>query len=415
MTTPLDLRSRAARRNANLRTRLETVVPALMARHGIDAWVLVGREYNEDPVLRTMLPATWLSARRRTILVFTRFGRERHAVARYDIEPYFTRAWDPKREPDQWKQVAAVLAAAQPQAIAVSVSPTFALADGLSHSEHEAMLAALDAGQRSRIVPAEPLAVGWLESRIPAEIDDLGTACRLAHAIIRRGLSTEAIAPGVTTTEDLEWWFCEEAAAQRLQVWFHPTVSVQRRGGPDRTGFANHPPATAILPGDLVHVDFGVEYLGMHTDQQQHAYVLHPGERAAPPGLVAGIRTGNVAQDLVMDEMVRGRTGNDVLAAARRAAADADIDLTLYTHALGLHGHAAGPTIGLWDQQERVPGAGDYPLYPDTAYSVELAVTVAVPEWEGQPVRIMLEEDAWFDGHRVELLDGRQTELWLVG
>lgn len=414
MTSPLPLRHRAARHDANLQERLETVVPDLMQGHEIDAWVLVGREYNEDPVLRTMLPSTWLSARRRTILVFTHRGGERHAVARYGIEPFFPRSWEPETQPDQWRRVAEVLRAAGPETIGVSVSPTFALADGLSQSEHASLLAALDHEQRPRIVSAEPLAIGWLETRIPAEIEDLRFACRLAHQIVGRGLSSEAITPGVTTTTDLEWWFRDAAAAQGLAVWFHPTVSVQRRSVVDRSGFAEHPATTIIAPGDMVHVDFGIEYIGMHTDQQQLAYVLRPGEEAAPEGLVHGLRRGNLAQDLLMAEFVTGRTGNQILAATRKAAARADVDITVYTHALGMHGHAAGPTIGLWDRQEGVAGAGDYPLHPNTAYSIELAATVPVPEWGGQPVRFMLEEDAWFDGGRLELFDDRQRELWLV-
>lgn len=415
MIAPLTIRQRAERRDTNILQRLDTVVPGLMERNRIDAWVLVAREYNEDPVVQTMLPSTWLSARRRTIVVFTESGRRRHAVARYGIEPFFTQSWDPARQPSQWHRVAEILAAADPATVAIDTSSTFALADGLTHSEHEAFVEALPASMRDRLVSAEPLAIGWLETRTPSEIELLEDACSLAHGIIRSGLSSAAITPGVTTTADLEWWFREEAAAANLAVWFHPTVSVQRRQRAALSDFANHPASSVIRAGDLVHVDFGVEYAGMHTDQQQHAYVLLPGETAAPPGMAAALEIGNLAQDLVMAEFVTGRTGNEVLAAARRSAAAADIDATIYTHAIGTHGHAAGPTIGLWDRQDHVPGAGQYPIHPDTAYSIELSVAVPVPEWEGHVVRIMLEEDAWFDGTSVHLLDGRQTVLWLVG
>ncbi len=415
ITPPLDLRQRAERRDAHLVRRLDEIVPMLMHRHDIDAWVLAAREYNEDPVVSTMLPATWHSARRRTILVFTDRGRVRHAVARYGVDPLFPRSWDPHRQPDQWARAAEVLDEAHPRTIAVSTSTTFPLADGLSHSEHAALLAALDPHLREAIVSAEPLAIGWLETRTPGEVDDLRHACRLAHDIMRRGLSHEAITPDSTTTADLEWWFVETAAAANLPVWFHPTVSVQRAGGLPRSGFADHPAATVIMRGDLVHVDFGVEYVGMHTDQQQHAYVLTDRDHAAPDGLTSALRDGNRAQDLLMGEFAAGRTGNEILAAARSAAAAEGIDATIYTHAIGTHGHAAGPTIGLWDQQDGVPGPGDYPVNADTAYSIELSVAVAVPEWADQTVAIMLEEDAFFDGAGIGFLDGRQTELWLVG
>jgi Xaa-Pro aminopeptidase len=174
------------------------------------------------------------------------------------------------------------------------------------------------------------------------------------------------------------------------------------------------PGDTAIEPGDLVHIDFGIAYLGLHTDQQQHAYVLRPGETAAPSGISTGIGAANQVQDLVMQEFRTGRTGNEVLAAARAAAAAAGLDATIYSHPIGLHGHAAGPTIGLWDQQSGVPGGGDYPVFPNTSYSIELSVVAPVAEWDGSPVRFMLEEDAFFDGAECNFLDGRQTGVWLI-
>ncbi len=387
----------------------------LMERHAIDAWVLVAREYNEDPVVRTMLPSTWLSARRRTILVFTQKGALRCAVARYEVDGLFPRAWDPDSEPDQWRRVAQVLAEAEPATIAIDTSTTFALADGLSRSEYGSLIDALGAELRSRLVSGEALALGWLETRVEPEVEDLAAACRYAHDILRRGLSGEAITPDRTTTHDLEWWYREEVAAAKLTAWFHPSVSVQRNGSLPRDGFTDHPGELTIRPGDLVHVDFGIEYLGLHTDQQQHGYVLRAGEQTAPEGLRRGLAAGNRAQGLLMAEFVAGRTGNEVLAATRSAAAAEGIDATIYSHPIGLHGHAAGPTIGLWDEQGGVEGAGDYPLYPDTAYSLELSVATPVPEWGNQPVRIMLEEDAFFDGAEVRLLDGRQTGFWLIG
>jgi hypothetical protein len=68
----------------------------------------------------------------------------------------------------------------------------------------------------------------------------------------------------------------------------------------------------------------------------------------------------------------------------------------------------------MWDKQGGVPGSGDYPLYPNTAYAIELNVTESIPEWGGMDVRIMLEEDAWFDGVSVRYIDGRRTNLILI-
>jgi Xaa-Pro aminopeptidase len=410
----LPLRDRASLRDSWLLERLDTIVPMLMERAGIDAWVLAAREYNEDPVVETMLPAHWLSARRRTVLLLLDKGQRRMAVTRYAAGEGFAAAWDPEAQPDQWARVAELLVEAAPETIAVNRSSTFALADGMSASEYQALSDALPTGLHQGLVSGEPLAVGWLETRIPAEVDAYREACQIAHGLLRRGLSGEAITPGRTTTAELEWWYRQQVHDLGLRSWFHPTVSVQRAGGLARSSFAGHPPPMTIERGDLVHVDFGIDYLGLHTDMQEKAYIGLPGETGPPPGLTAGFEAGKRLQDLIMNEFAVGRTGNAILAAARSRAIDEGLTPSVYSHPIGLHGHAAGPTIGLWDQQSGVPEAGDYPVHPDTAYSIECNVRCDVDEWGGQEVAFMLEEDAFFNGERIEFIDGRQDALWFL-
>ena len=416
----LSMRERAEVRDAWLERRLDTVVPMLMQRTGVDMWVLVAREYNEDPVVRTMLPATWLNARRRTILVFHdrggEQGVERLAVARYPIGEAFPSAWDPDEEPDQWARLAAIVAERDPTRIAVNRSSTFALADGMTDTEFDGLLAALPAAYHDRIVSGENLAVGWLETRISEEMEVYPTIVKIAQAIIAEGFSEQVITPGVTTIEDVEWWYRDRVRALGLVTWFHPSVSVQRaESGPRSDDFSDWGSGNAVIrPGDLLHVDFGITYLGLNTDTQEHAYVLRPGEDAAPAGLLAALATGNRLQDILTDAFAAGRTGNEILAAALDRAAREDINAMIYTHPIGFHGHAAGPAIGMWDKQGGVPGTGDYPLHPNTAFSIELNAAVPVPEWDGQDVRIMLEQDAFFDGDHVWYIDGRQTALHLI-
>ena len=412
----LPMRERAEVQDRWLADRLETVVPALMRREGIDLWIVSAREYDEDPVIETMLPATWLAARRRTTLVFWDDGDtvERLAVARYDVGP-FPRAWDPETQPDQWARVAEIVAERDPQRIGIDRSETFATADGLSSTEYEALWAALPETYRDRLVSAERLAVGWLETRTEAELATYPTIVRLARGILHEGLSGAAITPGVTTTDDLSWWYRDRVRSLGLTAWFHPSVSIQRADAAGTDGdFSGRPDAGTILPGDLLWVDFGISYLGLQTDTQQMAYVLRPGETEAPGGLAAGLAAANRLQDLLTDQFVTGRTGNAVLAAALDAARAEGLAATIYTHPIGFHGHGAGPTIGLWDQQGGVPGRGDYPLFPNTAHSIELNVAASVPEWGDRVVRFMLEENAVFDGETVRYLDPRQEALLLI-
>jgi len=414
----LDMQKRAEVQNNWLNYRLDNVIPELMRREDIDMWIIIAREYNEDPVIKTMLPATWQSARRRTILVFFDDGEtiERLAVARYDIGEFFKTAWNKEEQPDQWARLSEVISERDPGKIALNYSTTFALADGISHTQYDEFHASLPKKYQDRIVTGEKLAIGWLETRVEPEMQVYPLICQIAHDVIAEGFSEAVIQPGVTTTDDVEWWYRERIRELKLSAWFHPSVSVQREQEPEAgflQNFSKRPASNIIRPGDLLHVDFGITYLGLNTDTQQHAYVLKNNENDAPEGLHQALATGNRLQDILTENFKTGRSGNEILKAAREQALSEDIRPSIYTHPIGFHGHAAGPTIGLWDQQEGVPGKGDYPLYPNTAYSIELNATVNVPEWE-KDIRIMLEEDAFFDGEEVHYIDGRQIKLWLI-
>lgn len=415
----LSVREQAAVMDSLLGLRLETLLPGLMRREGIDMWLIIAREYNEDPVIRTMLPATWHAARRRTMLLFHDRGPdggvERIAVARYNVGSFFTGAWDPEKQPDQWKRLAELIAERNPRAIGVNISEDWNHADGLTKNEYDHLMGCLAPALRERVVSAEKLAVSWLETRIAAEMPVYEQIMRIANSIIAEGLSDRVITPGVTTTADVQWWYRERVRQLKLDEWFHPSVDIQRAGGPERdANFAVRAGEGVILPGDMLHIDFGITYLRLNTDTQQLAYVLKPGETDAPEGLRKALAIGNRLQDILTHNFSVGRTGNEVLAMTLKQARDEGIKPHIYSHPLGYHGHAAGTTIGMWDNQGTVPGDGDWPLHADTAYAIELNATVAIPEWDGMEVRIMLEESAFFDGTQVRYLAPRQTQFYLI-
>jgi len=421
---PLPLREQADVRDRWLTQRLLDLLPGLMDRAGIDLWLVIGREYNEDPVLATLLPATWLSARRRTILVLHRSddGVTPAAVSRYPVGQFLP-AWSadeapgPPTEESQWAAIRRIVQQADPRRIGIDVSESFALADGLSHTEHRLLTEALGP-YADRLVPAEELAVGWLETRLPEEIRALHALNRLVHEVIDEAYSPAVIRPGTTTALDVAWWLRQRFHDLGVEPWFQPTVMLQRAGVPlveERDTLLPAVPYDAVIePGDLVHCDVGLASLGLRTDTQRNGYVLRDGETAPPDGLRAALRTGNRMQDLTMAALTVGRTGNEVLAAARAAAAAEGIDADVYSHPVGFHGHGAGPAIGQWDAQDGVRGAGDYPVHPDTAYALELAVRRPVPEWGGQCVRMALEQGIALTADGVEYLDDRQTELIFI-
>lgn len=414
----LPLKKRAEVKDQWLSERFETVLPGLMRREGFDMWILISREYNEDPVLKTMLPSSWLSARRTTMLVIYDTGDtlETLACARYDVGDVFKKAWDKELEPDQWKRLLEIIEERDPKKIGINRSENFGLADGLSSWHYEQLMQTLPETYQNRITGAEALAIGWLETRTPSEMAVYQQVCRIAHIIIQEGLSEKVIQPGVTSTEEVGWYYRNRINQLGLKAWFHPTVDVQRADPENlehQRNFSRRPDQQIIQPGDLIHIDLGITYLGLNTDTQENAYVLLPGETDAPEYLKQAFRSGLQVMDFLTQQFQTGRSGNEMLAASLEQAKAAGLKPTIYTHPIGYHGHGAGPTIGLWDQQGGVPIRGDYLLYPNTAYSIELNNAVYLEQW-GKEVRIMVEEDAIFDGEEVRYIDGRQTELFLI-
>lgn len=233
----------------------------------------------------------------------------------------------------------------------------------------------------------------------------------LVWATIDTAFSSAVITPGVTRTQDVVWWMRQRVNDIGLGSWFQPSVEVQRRGASEATLGAN----PVIQRGDVLHCDFGLVALRLNTDTQHMGYVLREGETAAPPGLSQALRAGNRLQDIVMSEIKPGRTGNEVLRSSLARMKSERIDGTVYTHPIGVHGHGAGPLIGLWDYQNGVPGRGDAKIIPSMWFSVELQATSAVPEWGGQRVRMALEEDMIIDAAGVNHWAlRRQQEFHLV-
>ena len=397
--------------------RINNLLPTLMTETGIDMWVVISREYNEDPVIRTMLPATWMAARRRTILVMYQPAPqapvETFAIARYDVGKAFKRAWDPESQPDQWKALTELIASKKPQKIGLNFSKDYGHADGLTHFDFEELVKNLPAGFEKKIVSAQTLAVRWLETRTPAEMATYKHIQQLAHHIIQEGLSEKVITPGVTSTEDVVWWYREKIKELKLDTWFHPTVDIQRpdpASTENTRSFATRPSDEVIMPGDLLHIDFGITYLRLNTDTQELAYVLKAGETEVPSFLNEAFKAGNRVQDLLTKNFVAGRTGNQILKEARKEMDAEGLRGSIYTHPLGFYGHSAGPTIGMWDNQGDTPGGGDFLLNAQTGYAIELNAVVFVKEWN-KDVRIMLEEGAFFDGQKVTYYNGRQRSI----
>ena len=431
------LREQAELQQQWLATRLRTVLPALMRKHGVDAWVIPMREYNEDPVFSSLVSPTTFAARRRTIYVFfdrcAAAGRtdpadesciERIALGGasqgglYDARRAMLTAdagvdgrqaelWGD----EQWVALRQVIEERAPKVIAINVSRIFAFSDGLTAGERDGMTEALGPRWAARFRPAEALALEFIATRVPEETAFYATLQELVWDLTQRMFSNAAITPGVTRTSDVVWWWRQQVNDFGLGTWFQPSVSVQRRGVSSEE-LGDDP---IIQRGDALHCDVGITALGLNTDTQHNAYVLLPGETEVPAGLQRALAGANRLQDIVMDELRAGRTGNEILASSITRMQAAGVNGTVYSHPIGKHGHGSGPLIGLWDHQEGVPGRGDAPVIPNMWYSIELQATTPVAEWGGQPVRMAQEEDAIVgaDG-RTRWALRRQDRLFVV-
>ena len=402
--------------NGWLRERLHTVLPALMQREQIDMWVVACREYNEDPVFLTMMPEPTMGARRLSILVHALNGDgsvSSYAIARTGIGGDLYQAiWDDQCT-DQWQMLRGLVEERNPAKIGIGISHTFAFGDGLSVALHEEMKEALGS-YAERFVSAENLAVGWLETRTDSELAAYEGLVAITHGVVAEAFSSRVVHPGVTTDADVLWWIRQRFVDLGLKPWFQPSVSIQRCGDDQRPVAGGRGAERVIMPGDLLHCDVGFYYLRLATDIQQNAYVLRRGETEAPQGIKDALAAGNRLQDIVAGEMKAGRTGNEILKASRAKALAEGLVPCVYCHPLGYHGHAAGPTIGLYDMQEGVPGRGDYPLYESTCHALELNVMYRLPEWNNQEIRMALEQTVLFKDGRMWFFDGRQEHLHLI-
>ena len=410
-------RERAAVIDDILEERLNTLLPQLMDRSEIDMWVLISREYNEDPILKTMLPATWLNARRRTILVFYRNLEEntieKLAIARYNVGKNIQSAWDKEKQPDQWEALIDIIKKYDPKKIGLNYSNDFGLADGIVKTDYNDFLNVLPQTYKTKITSAQDLAVGWLETRTAKEMEYYETLVDITHNIIAQMFSNKTITPGITTTDDLVWFLRQKVTDLGLSTWFHPTVDIQRKEEKLENhivSFSNRPEGKVIQKGDLLHCDFGITYLRLNTDCQQHAYVLKDNETTVPDYLKKAFKDGNHIQDILTSNFKTGNSGNQILLTSLKQGKQEGYRPSIYTHPLGLYGHAAGPTIGMWDSQGGVEGTGDYPLYPNTVYAIELNTTVTIPEWN-KDIRIMLEEAGFWGENGFKYISGRQEQI----
>lgn len=416
------LRDQADEQQEWLRLRLTRVLPELMAEYDVDMWILSMREYGEDPVFRAIAAPTTFAARRRSIYVFTRQDDgsvERLALGGTSQGGMFEAFRSTRPAPtqptaelvgnEQWNLLREMVEDRDPGNIVLNIDPVWAFSDGLGAGEAEALLEALGDEYAGRVKREPRLAMNYISLRLPEMMPRYRKIEESVHALISEAFSNSVITPGVTTTEDVVWWMRQKLRDLGYTTWFQTSVDVQRAGDVPEVG------PVVIQPGDLLWTDFGVVAMNLHTDTQHLGYVMRDGETDAPDGLKQCLANSNRLQDILLEHMEPGLTGNEVLANTLAQMHAEGINGTVYTHPIGDHGHGAGPLIGRWDAQEGVPVRGDAVMLPNVWHSIELQATTPIPEWNGKPASCRQEEEAYLDedGDR-HWVYRRQSRLHLV-
>jgi len=410
-------RKRAEVMNEWLKWRLDHIIPELMRRERIDLWLVINREYNEDPVYLSLMPEPTMYARRTSILIFHDQGPDkgvqRLSGSYYGTRNWYTGTWEDKTK-KQFESLAEVIKKLDPKKIGINMSNNWAFGDGLSASLKEKLEKALGPELSSRFVSAENLCIGWLETRSPQELSVYRHIAGIAHDIIAEFYSNKVITPGITTTEDVVWWIRQKMTDLGLETWFQPSISLQR-SKKDAAMYKDNP--RVIQRGDVLHCDVGIVYLGLCTDMQLQAYVCRIGEEDVPDGLKEALRRTIEVGTIFRNEFKAGRSGNAIVQSAMDIAAAKGLRPLIYSHPLGTHGHGAGPPMDarpLGRAPEGSEARGEYPLYPNTCYAIEYSCTTSVPEWDGQDVRIGFEETGVFTQDGCKFVDGSQQKYFLI-
>lgn len=417
----LSIRERAALVNAVTLKRLDRLLPGFMRETGFDMWIVACNEDNLDPVFETMIPyENWCPITQ--IVVFydrgPEKGVERLNCSRTDTQGFFQNAWDAaawdaKKGESQWGCLGRIVRERDPRRIGINEGEVQWAAGGLTSVLKRRLVEAIGPKYAARLDSAEPLATLWLETLLDEEIEIMGRAAALSRAIIAEMFSGRVVTPGVTTTDDLRYYYWQKVADLGLKVSFSPFVGIRGRdpGTLERYGKDDK----VLRPGDLVHCDVGLKYMRWNSDHQEMAYVLKLGETDVPETFRKLMAEVNRLQDVYRGEFKAGLTGNEILGRALGKARELGIPgPRIYSHSLGLYLHEPGPLIGLPWEQVNNPGRGDIKLVPNSCFTAEMSVTAPIPEWGGKEFRLPLEQDVAFTGTGVYFLAGRQTAFHLI-
>lgn len=407
-------------REAWLEQRHASLLP-MMRKHGIDMWIVVNEEFHADPLTNYVAPPRPYAGNR-DFFVFIdgrEQGLKRIAITGY-AEENLKRFFEAPDEPVAPNvRLAQLVKEFDPRTIGLSIGGARGVTRSLTYDTHAFIRDAVGASYAARFTSAADLIEEYLDTRLPAEKEHYTTAVALTEQLVKRALSSEVITPGKTTVGDVRRWLYDAVAAHGVTTWFQPDLRVQRRGvtSPTSRGFlAVAPEGMVIERGDVVHVDFGITYMGLDTDWQKMAYVLRDGETDVPLGLKLAMKSTNILQDALMRRHSRpGKLAGDVYRDTMAEMKERNIEAMIYSHPVGAQGHGLGASIDFRAAARKDIGQQTQkPLRLGSYISIELNTAAEVPEWDQQRVFVMMEDVAWLDDDGWEFFRSRQESWYLV-
>lgn len=411
----LALREQMDAREAWLKKRFDTILLPVMRRHNVSMWIVTNEEFHSDAVTESIVPPIPMVGRR-DFFIFADNGTalERFAVVRYEEERLKNhyRLISPPRDKTA-ETIRQIVRERNPKTIALNFGGGRGQTDGITYDAYKFLAETLGKDYESRFVSAGRLIADFLDTRLPEELEHYRTAVLVTDILTRRAFSNQVITPGRTTVGDVRWWLLQQVNNLGLSVWFQPDLRVQREARSSETSqqfLAVADEAMVLQRGDLIHVDFGLNYMGLSTDWQKHAYILKKGERDAPAGLKNALKNTNRLQDVLFEKARAGMTGTEVYDAAMAVMKKENIEAMIYSHPLGAHGHGLGASI---DFRRNIGGAAER-LRLGSYTSIELNTSTSVPEWNNQKVTIMAEDDAFMTEKGFEFFRPRQSEFYLI-
>lgn len=415
----LSLREQTAVRESWLRKRLDTMLLPMMRRQNITMWIVTNEEFHADPVTAHIAPPLPYVGRRDFFIFADRGGNklDRIAIVRYP-EEHLHSFFEVLNPPG--KELAAtlrrVVEARNPKTIALNIGGMRGATDGLTLEAHKFLTQALGPPYASRFVSAAPLIVEYMDTRLPEELEHYRTAVAVTDILTQRAFSNEVITPGKTTVGDVRWWFMQQVNNLGLDVWFQPDLRIQRHSKEARKtlDFLSVSEESAVIQrGDVIHIDCGLNYMGLSTDWQKMGYVLRQDEQDVPEGLKRALANTNRLQDALFTHIKPGVKGFETYDATMADMKKLGIEAMIYSHSVGTQGHALGASIDF-----RRPSATTTSIEPpfrEGSYTaIELNTSTAVPEWGGQKVTIMMEDDAYLTKDGMKWFRPRQTAFYLI-